>query len=175
MISHSHKLIFIHNGKCAGTSIHHTLIRDNPDLTYEKTDHKRLSEVCNPEHDYSDYLKVCSVRDPWDRQVSWYHHLDKHLGINVDFDYWIKNYSSSVIYYFDIYDYDFYVRYENLEQDYQKLCLKLGLKNNGLLKLDHNNERPDRKYSDYYDETSMQLVADKNNDVINKFGYEFKG
>lgn len=178
MISHTHKLIFIHNGKCAGSSINGTIVRDNPEIKYENTHHKFLSQVYKDI--YSDYIKVCSVRDPWDRQVSWYHHLKSKCQNMESFEDWVMFSKSdchtkyNVICYPEIENFDFFIKYENLEDDYQKLCDKLNLRNNGLLNISHNTNRPRINYSSYYTEKSIEAVKERNINVIDKFGYKFK-
>jgi len=174
MISHSHKFIFIHNGKCAGQSIQNTLIRDNPEMSHQDTKHLKLSHPrIKPFCD--EYLKVCCVRDPWDRQVSWYHHLKKRgYNTNESFNKFVHASNRNILSYQYINLFDFYIRFEHLHEDYEKFCKKLGLKDKGLLKDDHGNNRPDVKYSEYYDELSIELVRKRNKNVIDKFNYEFK-
>ena len=83
MISDSHKFIFLHVGKCAGTSIKEAM-KDHPlvdvyhceDLSY---DHPTLQNMENMVkghgHDPHDYFKFSVTRNPWDRMVSLYYHM----------------------------------------------------------------------------------------------------
>ena len=68
---------------------------------------------------------------------------------------------------------DFIIKYENLEEDYDKFCSMFSLKNNGLLINDHNTVRPDKDYRNLYNEKSIDLVREKNIDVISMFNYDF--
>ena len=174
MISHSHKFIFIHNGKCAGTSIVKSIINDNPGMEYEEIEHSTLSKVTEEGSMYKDYFKICSIRNPWDRQVSWYYHLIS-IGMNVpEFNQWVNYKGGSVLTYPDINKFDFFIKFENLENDYEKMCMKFSLNNSRLLKIDHNTKRPNRKYQEHYDDNkSINMVKDKNLNIIRKFNYDF--
>ncbi len=100
VISHSKKLIFIHNYKVAGTSIEHALRRyDNktfwrsglkdqfaflsnaypPVYSSEFSPHITAVDLKKnlPDELFSSYFKFGFVRDPWDWQVSMYSYILK--------------------------------------------------------------------------------------------------
>jgi len=174
MISHSHKFIFIHNGKCAGTSIVKYIINDNPGVDYKEIKHDSLSKITEKGSIYKDYFKICSIRNPWDRQVSWYYHCIS-IGWRVpEFNEWVNHGRGSVLNYPNLNEFDFIIKFENLEHDYDEMCKKLSLNNNNLFKIDHNTKRPDKKYQEYYDGlNSINTVKYKNSNIISRFNYKF--
>ena len=81
LISHSHKLIFIHIQKTGGSTISEILSKNFPDICQFKAKHdfaiQGTGELC----EWKDYYKFAFVRNPWDRLVSWYTMINsaKHI------------------------------------------------------------------------------------------------
>ena len=61
--------------------------------------------------------------------------------------------------------------YENLENDYQKFCDMVGVPYEVLNK--EKFLRKDKKYHQYYDDTTKNIVSDNFINEINKFHYKF--
>ena len=126
------------------------------------------------------YFKFSFERNPWDRQVSWYHYKTKSRSgaakpsfeaFNADRRRaWVENW--------DLYTadgdiiLDFVGRYESLDSDFQRVLLQIGLA--GRVALPRANVSKDRStYRDYYGDASRGLVADWYQPEIRHFGYEF--
>lgn len=67
---------------------------------------------------------------------------------------------------------DFIGKFENLEEDYKKICKKIGIKNPP--KLPHKRKSIRKKtYKDYYDEETKKLIYERYKKDFQFFGYEF--
>ena len=148
---------------------------------------------------WKSYFKFSIARNPWDRAVS-YFFWDKrrdaalrpkkkfyhYLGVPFNELDELKRVFSSYIKtatwpnndrFYTIDDElctDFIIRYESLTEDYSEVCKKLGLPNATLPRLKGGNRKQRYHYSDYYDEESMAIVAEKHKNDIRLFGYEFE-
>lgn len=126
------------------------------------------------------YYKFSFERNPWDRQVSWYHYKTKSkngaskpsfAAFNADKRRaWVENW--------DLYTtdgriiLDYVGRYETLDDDFAKVLEAIGL--TGQVTLPKTNVSKDRKsYREYYDDASRALVADWYQPEIRHFSYEF--
>jgi len=146
---------------------------------------------------WQSYFKFSIVRNPWDRAISWYFHLRKKGDLLnplnaceiarkcsflefckivlqeekpkvetthfTPFCHWaLDEQGDSIL--------DFVGRFENLQQDFDTICKKIGIPRQVL---PHNNGSKHKHYTEYYDDETKQIVAEKYAKDIEYFGYKF--
>ena len=183
---------------------------DNPNCGTEKLAHLSASEYVNcgylSEAQFSAMFKFGFVRNPWSRILSEYRYRNYfyHLSFR-DFVLnkmpkpgWSDNYRHVMPQYDMLYDesgnllVDFVGRFENLQQDFDKVCKALSISSSSLphrnksnkksrdLKrslrnfLYMNGENHKRRVRDFYDEESRNAVASYYKKDIEKFGYSLE-
>jgi chondroitin 4-sulfotransferase 11 len=183
MISHHQKFVFIHIPKCAGNSL-------KPGLGLKGNKHMMASSVGKKVRD--EYFTFCFTRNPWDRVVSAYFYLKKGGTTQLDSqdrNTYIKPYPSFESFIFNM-DYaaqnqqhfkpqvyyadeelDFYGKVENLQEDFNIICNKIGIPQH---QVPHRNKSEHKHYTEYYDDETRQIVAKKYAKDIEYFGYEFE-
>jgi hypothetical protein len=150
-----------------------------------------------PPEIWNEYFKFSITRNPWDRVVSnfswearnkpalrpirrWYH----RLGIPFDEfretrklfrEFAAGDWTTNDRFYLidGALCVDFVIRYERLEQDFHEVCARVGIPAIALPHLKAGLRRAERSYADYYDQTSMSIVAERHEKDIRLFGYEF--
>jgi len=132
--------------------------------------------------DWDSFFKFTIVRNPWDRVVSMYW-WDKERGDT--FSEWlakckVKGVNSEHDFFHEDYYFkdgkkiaDYYLRYENLESDYESVCHHIGIPYKKLPKLKHNIRIDKKHYSEYYNKAEKEFVAKMFPQTIKEFGYEF--
>ena len=146
-----------------------------------------------PEEVYNQFFKFVFVRNPWDLQVSSYHHIHREKpevlkGVQNFRDFLRLKFDPKREYDFmlDIsaqrqWEYvvglngelivDFIGRYEDLLNDYKKICEHIGIR---YKELPHRRKADNRKvYRDYYDQETAELVERHYRKDIEMFGYSF--
>ena len=189
MISHKHKCIFTRVAKTGSSTLIYKVfpefgghrVSTNYRAKVEKcwshdSNHYPLyitKEITDSEI-YESYFKFAFVRNPWDRLLSAYFYtFDRLKNTSANFDRWIRSnlqpkYSMSQFKFTR--GCNFIGRFENLEKDFKFICDKIGLHSQ---QLPHKNKTNHRHYTEYYDDETRQLVAEKYAKDIEYFGYEF--
>ena len=151
-----------------------------------------------PEEIWNSYLKISIARNPWDRLVSLFAWRNKntplvkprkrfyhHLGVPFDeFKYIRRNFLKYARGDWETNDrfyildgelcVDYVIRYENLHESFAQLCEKLGVPPIELPRL-KTGIRPGKiHYSRYYDEEAKAIVAERHQNDIRLFGYQFE-
>jgi|3_EtaG_2_1085321.scaffolds.fasta_scaffold78799_2 hypothetical protein len=193
------KPIFVHVPKVAGGSIQRAniplqLVGHN----IRKKNYKYFKDIKKSTNQFS----FTFVRNPWDRCVSAFrwlnsagksrHHDKKDaenflLGDQNDFSGFIRHYKSNNVilkqlhfkpqyqWICDDYDnvlVDFIGRFENLQEDFNKLCDTIEVPREKLVH--HKKSKTKHKhYTEYYDDETRQIVAEKYSKDIEYFGYKF--
>ena len=143
------------------------------------------------EEKYEQYFKFAFVRNPWDRIVScWknksnpvhsqeYPHSCFVEATNKTFNEFIDllqgdafgedRHISPQVFFFPP-DLDFIGKFENLQEDFNIVCGKIGIPRH---QLPHINKTEHKHYTEYYDDETRQIVAEKYAKDIEYFGYEF--
>jgi hypothetical protein len=135
-----------------------------------------------PEKEFNLYFKFGFVRNPWSRLVSAYHYsvnwykLNNHPRCNSkkfnDFSTWMNDhnpykYGNQLRY---VRGCDFIGKTENLQQDFNIICDKIKIPQQ---QLPHRNATKHKHYTEYYDDETRQIVAEKYAKDIEYFNYEF--
>lgn len=140
---------------------------------------------------YNNYHKVSFVRNPWDRTVSQYffykyklnkrHYENKKMktyknfktfvlkGIEMGRRPWLQQSFFICDKAGDILVNDVY-KYENLQEGFNELCNKFYFPK---WRLPHKNKTNHKHYTEYYDEETKQIVAEKYAQDIEYFEYKF--
>ena len=187
MVSHKHKYVFIHVPKTGGISIHHLLKTEPAEMNHNGLSVHKFDE---------DYFKFMFVRNPWDRFVSCYNYFLKNgrntledqktgklvqkyktfqeFSINLP---QIINQVKSINPHFNQQIHwleegiDFIGRFENIQQDFDTICDKIGIPQQ---KLPHKNKSKHKHYTEYYDDETKSIVAETYAKDIEHFGYKFE-
>ncbi|NDB30230.1 hypothetical protein EB155_09620, partial [archaeon] len=124
--------------------------------------------------------KFTFVRNPWDKIVSQYHYNRHKFGFkDSTFKEYVKawdsgkqisTFSSLNLHYIDE-ELDFIGRFETLQQDFNIVCDNIGIPRQ---QLPHENKSKHKHYTEYYDDETKQIVAEKYARDIEYFGYKFE-
>ena len=201
MISHKYKYIFIHIPKCAGSSIERMLLCHEhvtcdwdhkfPLKTLSNKDKHEYKLDINSQHHVSldsfpiktqqDYFCFTVVRNPWSKIVSsWLYHkkikkyphdlkqfiTSKSIGYKMDqvAPYHLDLQSSYINNNMDV-----VCRFETIAHDFKQVQKKLNINTH----LPHDNKTNQKHYSEYYDDETKQIVAERYAKDIELFGYKF--
>jgi hypothetical protein len=215
LLSHRYRFLFVHIAKTGGTSVRGALQKYRwrdpyylPQFIASKlsglTGHEVgiklprhakaiAAQEMLPRDFYDSLFKFGFVRNPWDLQVSSYHHIKRerpHLlkpdETFDDFLYrklapnrpWQYHIDTSITpmsdYLVDLHGkliVDFVGRYENLQDDFNHCCKQIGLPT---VQLPHKRKAEDReRYRSYYTDPTQALVAKHFARDIELFGYTF--
>lgn len=141
--------------------------------------------------EYEDFDKITIIRNPWDYVVSVYWwdrgRAPKRSKSNYPQMQFPDSFEEYVmrerfepkndIFYFGEYGekiMDRYIRFENLQSDYDDLCNFLGIKTEVLPRLKIEYRKDKRHYSQYYNEGTREFIACIFKKQIKEFGYEFE-
>ncbi|CAL1239175.1 sulfotransferase family 2 domain-containing protein [Candidatus Methylocalor cossyra] len=216
LLSLKYKFLFVHIAKTGGTSIRDALWR------YKWSDPYRLPQfLCSrlsaltghrigakfprhakliaakemlPRELFQALFKFAFVRNPWDLQVSSYHHILRErphlLAGREDFAAFLRwkfDPERPPQYHADmstelqsayLVDLDgrnlanFVGRYEHLAEDFAHACRLIGIPCPPLPHARKAQDRP-RDYRGYYDDATAELVADHYRPDLERFGYRF--
>jgi hypothetical protein len=216
LLSPRYRFLFVHIAKTGGTSVRAALAplrwRDPwywPMFLCSRFSHLSGHRIATklprhakvvaakellPKEVFDRLFKFAFVRNPWDLQVSSFHHIRRerpqYLGghdrfadflrwkldpgrpyqfhvdtsIELQTDYLTDLHGNIVV--------DFIGRYEYLGRDFATVCERLGLRG---MSLPHRRRATDRKgdYRDYYDDDTRELVARHFARDIESLGYSF--
>jgi hypothetical protein len=179
-----HKILFIHNQKCAGRSIKIFLRKTfGKEIMPENSNHWSLNQLdYYLDDDLNDYSKITSVRNPWDRVVSYYYNAKKN---NPDL-YWLKSFGTfcskadlkpltlqNKICIAGEIKMDFCLRVENIEEDIDNLMNKMSVKNYPKIGKENHNTIRKKNYKDCYTISTRNIIAEVFAWEIKKFNYKF--
>ena len=139
---------------------------------------------------FKSFFKFAVVRNPWDKLVSEYAYISntsrekyiiKRLGLStagVSFSEFAEavcksNFVNTHLFTQSLMvgdSLDFIGKFENLQEDFNIVCDKIGIPRQ---ELTHINKSQHKHYTEYYDDETREIVAEKYSKDIECFGYEF--
>lgn len=135
--------------------------------------------LINDDDIWRSYFKFAFDRNPWDRQVSYYHYCFRNRT-QPSFESFVQSDRRARLNNYDIYAIDgevavdFVGRYETLEEDLKRALGNVGLDTDVQLPRAKGGFRKEqRSYRDYYTPESQRLVGEWYKSEIALLGYEF--
>lgn len=124
------------------------------------------------------YRKFSIVRNPWDQMVSIYSRRSEQGKVASGFNDWLRTFKQreGIVPRASLFDdagnllVDEVGRFENLEDDYSRICESLSIDVAPLAKLNASSRD---EYGKYYDEETKALVESIFREDIRYFGYRF--
>jgi hypothetical protein len=183
MINNEYKFIFARVAKTASTSILDKLpecdrLCEEWDYDWNHIPLWHRKKTLN-ENVFNTYFKFAFVRNPFDRAVSiveyWNKWSKKEGGPTFDFiDFFKDGVARDCSKYGSQYDFtegcDFIGKTENLQEDFNIVCDKIGVPKQKLLRENKTNHK---HYTEYYNDQSRQVIADLYARDIEAFNYKF--
>ena len=216
LLSHKHNFLFVHIAKTGGTSVRSALnkLRWQDPMYYLMWPCHRLSGLTGhklgtrfPRHShiiaakemlpaefYDGLFKFAFVRNPWDLQVSSFHHIlrerPQYMNGITDFNEfmrWKFNPERPYQYHIDtslslqsdylvdlhgVKQVNYLGHYESLNEDFSYICKTVGIP---AIELPHKRKAGDRKkdFRTYYDDDVAEQVAEHFKRDIAMLGYQF--
>ena len=177
------KIIFIHIPKTGGTSIYRSL-KDKVDIGYHY--HEPLHRIYSKEQ-LNDSFVFTVVRNPWDKLVSTFFYCcqtQKHQWFfkkyDSEFDMFMKDFKRGKVpylvlfkaqYKFLMHKPDMILKFECLQQDFNKLCDKIGIEK---YELPHNKKSKHKHFTEYYNDETKKIVSDIYQKDVELLNYKFK-
>lgn len=195
MISYKHKFIFLHVPKTGGRSIEKffkskNILHDSSFYQITPDPHHSLGEYSDMLN-INNFFKFAFVRNPFDRVLSEYFYIKRWNGClcsKEDFNKkfysfkrfikyggleccwkWHANNQCEMIFNKDD-KLDFIGKFENLQEHFNAVCDNIGISQQ---QLPYKNKSKHKHYTEYYDDETKQIVAEKYAKDIEYFGYEF--
>lgn len=205
LVSHEFKFIYIKPKKVAGSSIQAYLARfckNGIVYPHDPKSHMKATEVRQliGTEIWNQYLKVTSMRNPWDKTVSLYfwrkrkrpfyvHIWRIMIGMTWHSPAWKLSFPEYVKFLHNrgelnidrhithvdgaLPDYHI-IRYEHIHDDMSTLCKKLGIEYNPEdMPQKKVGFRKEKNYRDLFDDETKELVRQAYSEEIKRFGYEF--
>jgi hypothetical protein len=191
----------VHIPKTGGTSITKAL-KDYGLLGEGHHSLREIRKIYNISiYEAAQYFKFAVVRNPWDIVVSNFHysrmkksfwhsddettkwsiHPDYNLASQIEFEQYVQllvggklNHRFAAVpqsFWIDG-DVDYLIRFENLNNDFSKVCQQIGLEPAPLEKI---NPSKHKHYSTYYTDESKKLIEEYYHQDIVRFNYRFEG
>lgn len=179
----------------SGAWVHKSMNEGN----YRQHDDALTIKNSLPEEIWNGYFKFSIARNPWDRTLSrffWNHRGDPalkprkrfyhYLGVPFDelgpareaFARFLRVEKWDTNDRFYIIDgalcVDYVIRYEQLAEGLREVCRRVGLPELNLPKLKSGFRKRDHHYSEYYDDETRAMVAERHQNDIRLFGYRFE-
>jgi hypothetical protein len=136
--------------------------------------------LLNDDQVWRSYFKFAFDRNPWDRQVSFYHYRYRDKPSPPPFSRFIQTDGRARLNNYEIYSIggdvavDFVGRYESLESDLKYALAQVGLSLKGDLPHAKGAFRKDpRSYREYYDADTQSVVGDWYRREIDLLDYEY--
>lgn len=187
MINEEYLFIYIHPPKTGGTSLEKLFI-DDADITDVPHKHKYASFFCTPQ--YENYYKFGTVRNPWDRMVSYYHwRLKKGLPMfgKENFEEWLEfitnpseygQYQETLFHFATAIDQQAnllegvnnIIKMENFQEDFDRICDEIGMPRKTL---PHVNTSARDAYQTYYTPYTRGIIAKHYEKDVKRYGYSF--
>lgn len=180
MIVHEHSCIFVHQRKCAGSSIMRTfnVAFGTPDWDFMK------DGVLSPEYTatHQSYFRFAVVRNPWDRLISGWKYCESTHELTLkkvltalpqeghDFRHVTRLQCATLFNEQGELIVDYLIRFEHLQNDFDVVCDLIGKPR---CTLPHRNRGSRGHYHEYFDEACRQIFLHYFSKDVDLLGYEY--